>query len=508
MPTTIYDSSLITQRKRDKAIAQQIYRANTSGNPIIIPQAGYGSYYQGESKNGGITDYRKGCPPDVSCNCSSKPTESVPTVPTGPSIYILDAVITDLTVNIAIFGSGTIDWGDGTTESFDLRSEFENYFFLPHTYNTTGNYVITITGDVRNLAIGEGGFYFNNMTGIGPFGNPPNPYPTVTTITIQNPVGLLELIANNPGLLQINGLSLCTDLNTLGLANNSCSFTDALTLPNLITLILDNKPQITGSFDASIFPSSITYLSFGYTSIIGLTGLSSSLIGLGIPYCPSITSIDLAQTPSLRQGRFNNSPLTSLGTLPTTLFILIIENTLITGAFDISGLTQLEIFICDNTTINNLGTLPTTLTTLSISNTSITGTFDISGLEDLRSFDCSNTTINNLGTLPTSLIELNISNTAISGTVDISGLTLLENFDCYDTTITFIPMSGCTSINIFRAYNCNLNLTAANVIGNQLLLCPDYGTCNISNQTPAIIINTAVDPWNTLENVNGWTLTV
>jgi hypothetical protein len=47
MPTTIYDSSLITQRSRDKVIAQQIKQATNAGKPIIIPQAGYSSYLLG-----------------------------------------------------------------------------------------------------------------------------------------------------------------------------------------------------------------------------------------------------------------------------------------------------------------------------------------------------------------------------------------------------------------------------------------------------------------------------
>jgi len=73
MPTTIYDSSLITQRSRDKVIAQQIKQATDNGKPIIIPQAGYGSYLSGEVDNGNITYFRKvdGCTDiDLSCNCT------------------------------------------------------------------------------------------------------------------------------------------------------------------------------------------------------------------------------------------------------------------------------------------------------------------------------------------------------------------------------------------------------------------------------------------------------
>lgn len=89
MPTTIYDASLVTQRSRDKVIAQQIRQATIAGNPIIIPQAGYSSYLLGEVNNGNITYFRKvdGCTDiNLSCNCtgSTTITESAAPAP-GPS---------------------------------------------------------------------------------------------------------------------------------------------------------------------------------------------------------------------------------------------------------------------------------------------------------------------------------------------------------------------------------------------------------------------------------------
>ena len=77
MPTTIYDASQVTQRSRDKAIAQQIRQATIAGNPIIIPQAGYSSYLLGEVNNGNITYFRKvdGCTDiNLSCNCTGSTT--------------------------------------------------------------------------------------------------------------------------------------------------------------------------------------------------------------------------------------------------------------------------------------------------------------------------------------------------------------------------------------------------------------------------------------------------
>ena len=94
MPTTIYDSSLITQRSRDKVIAQQIKQATDSGKPIIIPQAGYASYLGGEAENGNITYFRKadGCTNvDLSCNCtgSTTVTTSSGSAPGPSGIYTL-----------------------------------------------------------------------------------------------------------------------------------------------------------------------------------------------------------------------------------------------------------------------------------------------------------------------------------------------------------------------------------------------------------------------------------
>ena len=86
MPTTIYDSSLITQRNRDKVIAQRIKQDTNAGQPIIVPQAGYGSYMIGEVDNGNITYFRKaeGCTDvNISCNCTG--TTTVTTSSTAPS---------------------------------------------------------------------------------------------------------------------------------------------------------------------------------------------------------------------------------------------------------------------------------------------------------------------------------------------------------------------------------------------------------------------------------------
>jgi uncharacterized repeat protein (TIGR02543 family) len=84
MSTTNYSASLITQRNRDKAIAQRIKQDTDAGKPIIVPQAGYGSYLLGEATNGTITYFKKvqGCTDiNLSCNC----TGSTPVTTSAPA---------------------------------------------------------------------------------------------------------------------------------------------------------------------------------------------------------------------------------------------------------------------------------------------------------------------------------------------------------------------------------------------------------------------------------------
>jgi uncharacterized repeat protein (TIGR02543 family) len=89
MSATNYSASLITQRNRDKVIAQRIKQDTDAGKPIIVPQAGYGSYLLGEAANGNITYFKRvqGCTDiNLSCNCtgSTQVTTSAP-APVPPS---------------------------------------------------------------------------------------------------------------------------------------------------------------------------------------------------------------------------------------------------------------------------------------------------------------------------------------------------------------------------------------------------------------------------------------
>ena len=90
MSSYMLSSSFLTQRLRDKAIAQQIQQKTQAGKPIIIPQAGYGSYTGGDADNGSINTYNKvqGCTiVNVACQCAS--IKIVPFIPDSILVNIL-----------------------------------------------------------------------------------------------------------------------------------------------------------------------------------------------------------------------------------------------------------------------------------------------------------------------------------------------------------------------------------------------------------------------------------
>ena len=200
MPTTIYDSSLLTIRRRDKVIAQQVKQATNSGNPIIIPQTGYGSYLLGETNNGNINYFRRtnGCTVvNLSCNCTGS-TYSPPiisyivtydgngntggTAPVDVSSYPTDSTVTVLgsgtleKTGFAFTGWNTVTDGSGTsyspTDIFTITSNITLYAQWVAVY--------TVTYD------GNG-----NTSGTAPVDGS-SPYPSGNSVTVLGPGTLVK----------------------------------------------------------------------------------------------------------------------------------------------------------------------------------------------------------------------------------------------------------------------------------------------------------------------------
>ena len=269
MPTTIYDSSLITQRLRDKLISRQVYTANKLGNSIITPQSGYASYYSAEVSNGNITYYRKeGQCTNInsSCNCIQHNSYHnlslnnnhqnnlllntnlpINIQPNNDPEYLITINVPSnaLTVEIQLNGSGHIYWGDGFVEEFNT-SDMDQIF--THIYSSDGTYNIRIATFITKLILS------NTPESGGTF------FPDVRSLTLINPEGLTTLLVSSNNLESINGLNNCINLEFLAIGNNTCNINDINSLSNIHTLILSDRPTLT-SFDASYFPQlKIIYL--------------------------------------------------------------------------------------------------------------------------------------------------------------------------------------------------------------------------------------------------------
>ncbi len=465
MPTTIYDSSLLTQRKRDKAIAQEIRRANTAGQAIIKPQTGYASYYGGEAANGAITYFRKegACTNvNVSCNCDTA-TETIndSTLPiNGPYLIVIN--ISDLEVNIDIAilinGSGHIYWGDGQSEAFTTNNGDVVY---RHAYQAAGQYTITIATYITKLQLS----YDKD-------GGPEDiPWPSVTSLTLNNPSGLLQLIINCNTLSSITGLANCINLIRLDFGRAIAPYDDIYSLTKLQSLYLGWRTNLVSLFEIPpALINTLTYLEIKNSNIINFTNISSfiNLEYLLINDNASFTGeCDISTLTKLIEFDCKLSPVTSIGSvLPTSLEILNVSDTHLSGELDISNLSALSGFSCSNTTIDSLGaTLSVSIVDLVVNNTNLSGTLDITQLTKLYLVSCSNTSISSLGLgidgkgLPQLLKSIIINNTNLSGAIDISDLNNLESLQCQYTNISSIISNQPSSVTSLSVSNTQITGT-------------------------------------------------
>jgi hypothetical protein len=482
MPTTIYDSSLLTQRKRDKAIAQQIFQANRAGQPIIVPQSGYGSYLGGEADNGAITYFRKvGECTDVnlSCNCSGQISTTSSSIINNPE-YLINITVapSQLFIEIQLNGSGHIYWGDGTDEAFDTNGTTVTF---PHTYSSSGDYTIRIATFITELIL-------SNASSSGGGAE----YPDVTSLTLINPEGLTQLTISCPNLTSVSGLDKCTNLTRLSIGRNSCNIDAIYQLAKLTNLELNDRPNLT-SFDASSFPQ-LDFLVLSNSPVTSISNLPTSLITLHIDDTAITGQFDISNFSILNDFSCDGcAGITGLGTLPTSLTYLSIGGSGITGIFNLSSLTNLTSFDCSGCAgITGLGTLPTSLTNLIIGGSGITGTFDISSLTNLDTFNCSDSTgITGLGTLPTSLTSLSISGSGITEPFDISSLTNLNDFSCdgcagitglgtLPTSLTYLSISNTNITDSINVSGCT-NLEGLYLVNSKITGL--IGTANLTNLT-------------------------
>jgi hypothetical protein len=376
MPTTIFDSSLITQRNRDKVIAQSVKQRNAAGVPIITPQAGYASYTIEDVDNGEITAFRKvGQCTNINpaCTCIQvTATNEVVCTPNNvytPGDYEISTIINPNSLQIHIVlgtnDSATIYWGDGTNDIITGPDITDTI----HTYPCAANYIISIQGSLTNLILSDLFWYEAG-------GEPPY-FPSVNTVTINNNGQSLQIIRTDGNII---GLEKCINLTELGLGISSTDlaplYTNNIISLTSLTLIRYSGPTSITPFNNQ-FPNLTTILitgpSYEYGPFNGITTLYDS--------SPMLDTINFAYTS-----------IQTLPTLPSTVRSLIIDTTLI-----------------------NLATVLPVLSTLSsleelsagtLVNTNFT-TYSLSNLPPLLNLSINdNPTITDLAALDVSLINI------------------------------------------------------------------------------------------------------
>jgi hypothetical protein len=402
-------SSFLTQRLRDKAIAQQIQQKTQTGKPIIIPQAGYGSYTGGDADNGAINAYNKvqGCTTvDVACQCASITLPPVQ-VEELPDIILLNVTIAykgGLTAEryLEVAGSGTINWGDGSITSFSNLSVTGIY----HTYTSPAgcpesseDVTVTITGKPTTLKLSESVEEQQDPNYQGGF-----PFIGESEITFIKAENLITLISLSGNLQAINGFDktislLNVQLGYLDLSNND--FNTLTQLQNIYLVKIEALQVDSQNRIINTFPNAITFIINGYAgNIIGIDTLYDSNPVLQILGLSNISTIINTNIPPL----------------PSTL---------------------LQLYLSNNSLISSCPTLP-------------------AGLESL---DISNTSISTLPVLPSTLLKLIISSTSITSLPSPVPANLVElNMNSCNLSVTGIPTNLPNSLEILDVGSCQLTL--------------------------------------------------
>lgn len=447
MPTAIYDSSLLTKRKRDKIIAQEIQQRNNQGVQIITPQTGYGAYIMEEVDNGSITQFRKGegCT-NVNLACSCLSQQIIPIILGIDNITFVLNIENSNEITVLVSGNGTIDWGDGRSDSFNSVTEYP----LNHSYNTPQLYTVVLNGNIFLLALSSA---ISKFIGYN--------YPKVISVTFNKISNLntFSLVQNTVTSIN-NPLLLANTITDFSAGNNSIDYSFVFSFNKLTNIFLSNI-ILSGIFDCNSFPN---------------------LTDLFVQDCVNITSIiNLPNTLEIFD--IQNTPISILPPLPGSLSQLWIPGTGI-SSLPATLPTNLTILSIPNTTINTLPTLPNTLVSLNIEDTGIPSLPNPLPPQ-LVTLIFSNTSINSIPSLPTTLVQLKCNN---------------------NTSINTIPTLP-ISIIILECENCNINQTTAdNIAANLVSNGQTDGNLQIINQNGPTTINTTGGDWDILIS-NNWTIT-
>jgi hypothetical protein len=396
-------SSFLTQRLRDKAIAQQVQQKNQSAQPIIIPQAGYGSYTIADVDNGAINAYNKveggRVTINPACECASIKTAQI--IPDNIIVNILLQFNSSVTIYIELQGNGTIYWGDNTSTPFSTGNitGFTHTYFSKVCSGYSEEVTINIIGFTTTVKLSQS---FSEE--LLPNYTTPDNYPFVQGIIFIKADYLITLVSRTNSY--INNFGKATALLNVELEGPELDLSLAggsefSSLTQLQNIYLRKINSITSNSQGEIintFPNAIQFIVQAVG--INITGIDtfyasnpklkiieisnfSSIIPSNIPQLPStllslnlsynnVSLLSLVLPSGLQKLIVPGNNISSLPSLPLSLIELNISDTLIANVPVAPNLVIFNMSGSNNSNIN-MGTLSNLSSTLQILNLDNTG---------------------------------------------------------------------------------------------------------------------------------------
>ena len=211
------------------------------------------------------------------------------------NVKLLDDIL-NMTLSIAVDGSVTIDWGDGSVTSTATGTSLETLVATQHTYSAAGEYTISITVDSGEIAI---------------FGSDDEASEVIVGRTSERNVASLKSLALGRGITSIgdNAFRGCYSLTSVVIpdsvtyigerAFNYCPSLTSVVIPDSVTYIGERAFSECYSLTSVVIPDSVTSIGDNaFSDCYSLTSVvipdSNSIISIGdsaFTSCNSLTSV-------------------------------------------------------------------------------------------------------------------------------------------------------------------------------------------------------------------------
>ncbi len=236
-------------------------------------------------------------------------------------VKLLDDIL-ELSLSIAINGSVTIDWGDGSATSTATGSSLETLVATTHTYSEAGEYTISITVNIGEIAIIRDA---NNYTSII-VGDTDRHWASLKAVRIGNGVTSIS----------DGAFSACYSLASVTIPSSVTSISDgafsacysltSVTIPSSVTSIGMAAFDSCSSLASVTIPSSVTSIgesAFGGCSSLASVTIPSSVTSIGMAAfssCYSLASVTIpSSVTSIGESAFGGCRSLTSVTIPSSV---------------------------------------------------------------------------------------------------------------------------------------------------------------------------------------------